>query len=323
MKLNGIFSPRKVLLEPNNELVYEWEDVISREMDIPLLYDRKIRNNRWTKHIPFGLNFLTPDCPVLSIEMVTYRHNGLNKKNVIPWIVDFYLRTPEQLARFYKTFSHNPVILISSREAYEYLLERGCPLNIAHLALSLPDKYAVTEDTSYRKEFDAVLFGRQNPVLREWLSRYEESHPDVRYISSRKDGDSRCYFTNSGERIGQLRERDEYIEYTRKARCAFFSTQGMDVGPQRSNGFNQVTPRFLEYLSCGCHIISRYPDNADTAYFDLAGMSTRVNSYHEFEAAFDRARTTTCDMGKYASYLEKHYTSVRAEALSSIISPLG
>lgn len=96
----------------------------------------------------------------------------------------------------------------------------------------------------------------------------------------------------------------------------------MDVGPLRSNGFNQVTPRFLEYLACGCHIISRYPDNPDTAYFNLAGMSTRVDSYQAFEETFDRARTIPCDMAGYASYLDKHYTSVRAEALASIISPL-
>lgn len=116
--------------------------------------------------------------------MVTYRHNGLNKSNVIPWIVDFYLRTPGQLARFYRTISKNPIVFISSREAYEYLLEKGCPLNIAHLSLSLPDKYSVTKDTKFTKEFDAVLFGRQNPVLKRWLLQYEASHPDVRYISS-------------------------------------------------------------------------------------------------------------------------------------------
>jgi len=323
MKLSGIFSPRKVLLEPNNELVYEWEDTLSGIMDIPLIYDSKVRNNRWTKHLPFQLDFLTPDCPVLSIEMVTYRHNGLNKKNVIPWIVDFYLRTPAQLARFYRTFSNNPIVLISSREAYEYLLGKGCPLNIAHLPLSIPDRYRICEETSFTKEYDAVLFGRQNHVLKEWLLKYELTHPDVKYISSRKDGDSWCYFTNKGERIGQLRGRDEYISFTRKARAAFYSTQGMDVGPGRSNGFNQVTPRFLEYLSCGCHIISRYPQNADTDFYELGNMSTRADSYEEFEDVFDRARSTPCDMGKYASYLERHYTSVRAEALTSIISPLG
>lgn len=46
MKLNGIFSPRRVLLEPNNDLVYEWEDTLSGIMDIPLIYDSKVRNNR-------------------------------------------------------------------------------------------------------------------------------------------------------------------------------------------------------------------------------------------------------------------------------------
>jgi len=322
MNLQAVFSPRKVLLEPNNDLVYEWEDVFAEKLGVPILYDRNIRNNRWTKHIPIPLNFLTPDVTLLSIEMVTYRHNGLNKKNVVPWIVDFYLRTPAQLKTFYRTFSKNPIIFISSREAYEFLLENGCPLNIAHLPLSLPDKYAVTPDTLFEKEYDLVLFGRQNPVLREWLFKYEGTHPDIKYISRRQEGDSWCYYTNSGERIGQLAERDDYISFTRKSKAAFFSTQGMDVGPKRSNGFNQVTPRFLELLSSGCHIISRYPENADTDFFRLEDMTVRVNSYEEFEAALDKSRSAPCDMARYARYLQQHYTSNRVDAMASIIANL-
>lgn len=322
MKLSAIFSPRKVLLEPNNDLVYEWEDVFASTLDIPIIYDKKIRNNRWTKHLPFQLDVITPRINVLSIEMVTYRHNGLNKKNVIPWIVDFYLRTPTQLNNFYRNFSKNPIIYISSREAYEFLLEHGCPLNIAHLPLSLPDKYAVTPDTLFEKEYDLVLFGRQNPVLREWMFKYEGTHPDIKYISSRREGNSWCYYTNSGERIGQLAERDEYISFTRKSKAAFFSTQGMDVGPKRSNGFNQVTPRFLELLSCGCHIIARYPKNADTDFFRLEDMTVRVNSYEEFESALDRARMEPCDMVGNARYLQQHYTSNRVDAMASIIANL-
>lgn len=156
----AIFSPRKALLGIADQLIYEWEDVFAEKMNVPILYDTKLRNNRWTKHIPIPLNFLTPDVNILSIEMVTYRHNGLNKRNVVPWIVDFYLRTPAQLGTFYRTFSHNPIIFISSREAYEFLMENNCPLNIAHLPLSLPDKYAITPETHFDKEYDLVLFGR-------------------------------------------------------------------------------------------------------------------------------------------------------------------
>lgn len=158
--------------------------------------------------------------------------------------------------------------------------------------------------------------------MKNWLLRYEAGHPDIKYISPRKEGSSKCYYTNSGERIGELARRDEYISYTRKSKAAFFSTQGMDVGPERSNGFNQVTPRFLELLSSGCHIISRYPENADTGFFRLDEMTVSVKTYEEFEAALNKARSVPCDMARYAEYLKQHYTSVRVEAMEKIISSL-
>lgn len=101
-----------------------------------------------------------------------------------------------------------------------------------------------------------------------------------------------------------------------------YSTPGMDGCKIEANGYNQVTPRFLEYISCGCHVLARYPDNEDTDWYDLQTMAKRINSYEEFEIAVDEARKNPVDMKLYSDYLAKHYTSVRARELEALLKEL-
>lgn len=309
MQIRTIFTPRKVLLEPGNDLVYEWEDIFAEKLGVPFSYDVLLRNNRWTKHLPVSLGFLTTDEPALAIEMVTYRHNGLNKRNIIPWIVDFYLRTPAQLKKFYKTFSRNPLVLISSREAYEFLKEQGCPLDIRHLPLSLPDKYRITPDTEWEKKYDVVLFGRQNAVMKEYWNKYRDSHPGMRYIEGRPVDGGWAYFDEEGRCYGKMESWEDYFAALRASRVAFYSTQGIDGGEARSNGFNQVTPKFLEMISAGCNVIARFPDNPDTRFYRLSEMCRTAYSYEEFEREMESALAEPADMEKYSAYLEGRYTS--------------
>ena len=88
-----------------------------------------------------------------------------------------------------------------------------------------------------------------------------------------------------------------------------YSTPGIDGGEEKTRGLSQVTPRFLEAVSSGCHVLSRYKENSDTDFFDLNRITPHISSYEQFESEFDRAIEEDVDMKVYAEYLSKHYTS--------------
>ena len=105
------------------------------------------------------------------------------------------------------------------------------------------------------------------------------------------------------------------MEMMRKSRVGLYATPGMDGGREHTNGFNPVTPRFLEYIASGCHVLARYPKNSDTDYYELDKMSTRVESFGEFEKAMDDLRNKEVNIPHYSRYLANHYTSVRVQTL--------
>ena len=86
--------------------------------------------------------------------------------------------------------------------------------------------------------------------------------------------------------------------------------------------FNHVTPRFLELLAAGCHVLCRYIPNADTVHFELDKFSPSIETYVQFEKRMDEALKTPIDKEKYKNYLKKHYTSVRAKQLEEILAKL-
>ena len=54
----------------------------------------------------------------------------------------------------------------------------------------------------------------------------------------------------------ELASRDGYLDSMKKSRIALYATPGIDGGEKRTNGFSQVTPRFLEMVASGCNIIA-------------------------------------------------------------------
>ena len=286
-----------------------------------LFSNHKLKNERYSKFIPFVLNWLQTNEPAFAYEMCTYRHNGNNKRNIIPCIIDFYLREPWQVKLWYYQYWRNPAICVSSKEVYEYLTKEMRLKKIYHLPLSLSDKYRITAETRFEKDYDLLFAGRQNSVLRGFLQQYLESHPDVTYISRELSNGQSVYVDQSGHCICANDSREIYMQMMRRARICLYSTAGME-GRHQTNGFNQVTPRFLEMIASGCHPIMRYPKNADTDYFELSSFGPHIDSYEQFEAEMDKVRKHPVDMKKHAEYMESHYTSVVAKQLEQILASI-
>ncbi|MBR3696356.1 MAG: glycosyltransferase family 1 protein, partial [Akkermansia sp.] len=192
--------------------------------------------------------------------------------------------------------------------------------NFKHLALSLPDTWRITPDSHFEKKVDIIIgIGRNSPVMDGFLKRYIAEHPDMTYASPVMEDGKRVFYSNKGEYLGLSKTREDYKNIIRKARCFIYTTPGIDGGEVRSKGYNQVTPRFLEHISAGCNPVLRYKANPDTDFYELEKFCQSINTYEEFAAVMDRARSIPADMAAVSEYLEKHYTSTRVKELNELL----
>lgn len=321
MRLKKIITYRGEGRGVDFDIVYEWEDMIASSLDVPFYYDNP--EQRWKSRLcrlfPFyAKSKVTNEMAFMFVMQPLLLPNGTNKKNIIPCIIDFYEKSPEKLQEFYKKYERNPVVLISSREVVDFLKAQNCPLKIIHWGLSISDKYEIKEQTSYAKKYDIIMMGRQNPKFVEWVERYSLNHHVS--VLTRHDGDMGMgYYSNDGTFITSAKSREEYIALMRSCRIGLYATPGMDGGDLRTNGFNQVTPRFLEYVSSQCHIVARYSKNSDTDYYELETICASIETYEQFEERIDYCLTHEIDKAFYANYLSKHYTSSRISELKLIL----
>lgn len=324
MKISKILTNRSISNGKDYGIVNEWEDVFSELLNAPLYFDNwKQRDKTLFWKLPWLASLFQTNEPTFTFVMLPIASpHGNNKRNIIPCMIDFFCRSNNELQQFYKRYDKNLLVLISSKEAYDYLVSVNCPLNIKHLALSISDKYRIDDKTTFEKRYDVVMLGRQNKVLMEFLEKYKEGHPDLTYVYGIKDGRSFIYRDSNGNDIGSLDSREEYMVMMRKSRIGLYATPGMDGERDHTNGFNQVTPRFLEYLVSGCHVIARYPQNSDTDFYEIDKLAVNVDTYEQFEDAMAQARQKDVDMGLYSTYLEKHYTSERVRTLQEYLKEI-
>lgn len=315
MKIKQIITQRATEKWPSFDLVYEWEDILSHELEVPMY---NYRHNRYYRRLKDLFDAIYNPIFAFEMNVNTWR---TKKEYYIPCIIDFTI-AQHCLNDFYEKYAPCPIVLVSSREVYEFLKKLNCPLKLEHWALSLPDNYKIMDNTQFKKEYDLVLMGRQNPVLENYLQKYKEKHPKINYVHRIMKNGEFNYYTSNGEYIGNIRNRKEYIELMSKARIGLYATPGIDGGERLTSGFNPVTPRLLEYLACGCHIIARYPDNADTRFYELESICPSICTYSEFEERMEYALSAEVDMGQYAAYLSNHYTSVRARSLQQILNAI-
>jgi len=320
-----ILSTRNLTNWPSNHLIWEWEDSLAEGLDCSIVTANKLIANLSTgklqRVLPFTVKWGQPHGALFMFEggiNLNYLRR-YNDEHVIPCIVDFFLKD-SQLSSFEKQFYHNPKVLVTSREVYEHLKEVNVNLNLGYCPLTLPDKYRITGEETFEKKYDCVLFGRQNKVLTGFMDRYASSHPDFIYV---REGEKKLhYYTSAGEYLGFFGSRKDYFELMKTSKVLLYSTPGIDGGEVRTNGYNQVTPKFLEGLACGCHVIARWKDNADTDWYELSKFSMNVDDYTMFEEAMDKARIEAMDMKQIATYLEDHYTSsiipIIKDAMSSV-----
>jgi hypothetical protein len=336
MKLKGILSDRHFQTWPSWHIVYEWEDEICQVLDLPLI-DSPRRNEdhksfkiinsipairrikKALQNIKKALqNIVTfNSSSSLYFEMdPIYTEYFANTHKTIPVIVDFWDK--KNIHLFQKAYRRCPYLLIPSLELLHYFKENNIQNRLIHFPVSLPSLYTLKPDRVFEKKYDILLAGRTSAVLIEYLKEYILTHPEIEYLHQIQLNEELYYVSNLRGNIGKFHSRTSYIYLLQSSRIAFYSTPGMDGGESRTNGFNPVTPRLFELLSAGCHVIARYPKNADTDFFQLDSICPSVNSYSDFENQLTKALHTPPPVKNNSDYLLKHYMARRIEILKSI-----
>lgn len=326
MKITRILSLRATHHWPSYDLIYEWEDDFAAGLRVPILsqdqlWESRFWRNRYMRAFTnlyyrlaaprrFNLLFELTIDPAFSPSPAT-------QPDTLPVLVDFWKDTP--LPKFYALYQHCPGVLVSSAEVVAYLKAQGCPLTLYHFPLSLPDRYALNPAVAYPKRYDILLAGRANPVLDEYLLRYVARFPQTEYLRQVLVDDELRYVSNHRGDLGSFHSRGAYMNLLRAARVSFYSTPGMDGGETRTGGFNPVTPRFLELLSAQCLLLGRYPENEETAFFEVASVCPNITSYEQFEATLTvYLQQPSPPLNQYAALLSKHYTSRRVAQLQGM-----
>lgn len=326
MILRQILSRRSNLSQNYAQpIIYEWEDEISRELNIPVInYSPRYKLlNRLKLHVPF----MGPNTDTFRY-VINGRDNDepMNSNHIIPCIIDFFEKG-DRLQLFYKRHSNNKIILVSSPFDYQYLKDRNCPIEVGLFAYSISDKFAISEKAN-EKKYDIVLTGRQDPLLYSFFKEYIIRHPDVTYVKRGKELDNdfnktKEYYINGRECIGALETREDFMMLQSQGRSTLYGVQGYEEGDTK--GFYHMTPHFLEIIACACHVIAHYPsgkDGIDAQYYEFDRFSPSVETYEAFEAAMDTALSTDVDREEYALYLKKHYTSCRVLELQKMLDTL-
>jgi len=318
MKLEGILTQREWEKRVSFDLVYAWEDIFAQELGVPLvprsrMAEALVRRLPGRQAVPTGKKHLL----LTEMEPMPGK-NAYNRAQVIPYWIDFFLREPS-LPVLVRSYNSCPAIFVSSREAYEYLQEQGTGLPLYHLALSLPDN--VLTDSLPEKQYDVALMGRPDEVLGNFFKRYAAEHPCT-YVYRKMEQGRFLYYDQTGACLGDVDDHDKFMDLMRRCRVGLYATPGLDDPDGRTHGFSQVTPRFLEYLSAGCHVLMRYRSNPDTDYYGLESFCPSADTYEVFENTLTDFLRRPVDMDRNREYLSGHTTSARARELRRILSNL-
>ncbi len=303
------------------ELVFEWEEYFNEQLHSSYFYESPFLSSKIARYFSKVTKNLLPRKKAFVFEMGPSSYRIYNKSNIIPLIIDFYPKD-ELLPGIIKSYSNNPLILISSKQVYDYLVNIGFPIPLRHLPLSLPDKYLLSADMKFEKKIDLVQVGRISDVMLQYTEEYAKRHPKFVYVRRKWENGHNVYYDSKGRLMGIFDSREEYWTLIRMSRTAIYTTSGMDDDKKTGSDFHQVTPRFLELLAAGCHVICRYQKNSDTDYYELEKFSKSVDSYEEFENQLDMALSREVDVNMYSEYLKKHITSTRVNQLKSILNYL-
>jgi hypothetical protein len=334
MKIRGILSDRNFRPDRSWQLIFEWENIFSKKNNLKIYPTKQIILEIILKLQKLSLGnlirFLDSKRPVKNyylyyVMTASDKLHLSNFKNIIPIIVDFWLKE-EELPKFFNAYKNCRLMLISSLEVYDFLLEKKCPINIKHFPLSIPDTYVGEVDLKSNRKYDFILAGRVNPDFKNFVEKYAQEYPNKEYLYQKTEDKIPYYYSNKTGKIkGDYLNRENFKKLLSNTTYAFYTTPGLDPSKENSNGYNQITPRFLELISAGCIVLGLYSENSDSKFYEIDEYCQKIKTYDDFKIQISKYKNSKIlekTKLKYSKYLCKHKTSQRSILLDNLINKI-
>ena len=271
-RIRSIISTRNVSQWPTFQMVHEWEDILGAQLGVPFrpLDDSCLLPAGDTLEQGFDLLFLP-----LASELADYTRN----RSLIPVVMDLWRDGFDAFIRCAPQFR---LVFVTNLQAYQELSPQ-LP-NLRYLPFTLADQYL--DCTLPAKDIDIIHYGRRNPVLDQYLHQFLQAHPACHAVITDKsdNGEAILIHSNRWGNLGVSDSRKKFMDLLCRSRISLVSTVGMD-GSRQTGGIDPVSPRFLESMAAGCHLVGRIPDNPEFRDSGLFRLCHHVDSYQQFEKA--------------------------------------
>lgn len=318
-----ILSERAYQAWPSWAVVYEWENVISRELDIPIKLlrgrilgriERKLKSIMIDHTHLYSRYHYSGRKPHLMWVMNAKGYRGYMYRNMIPIFLDF---PSEMVDEITEATASLPMYWVTCHDIYQLLKAAGSK-NVYYMPLSIADENV--RAGYLKKSIDVIQFGRRNHVLHEYMLRYIEQNPEVEYVYQ-TEGGSLTYVSNQRGTIGKFSERQEYLDLLAECRISLVSSPGYDKS-RDFGGVDFVTPRFYESAANQCLLVGRYTDNVEATNIGLTDICPNVGSYEEFSCVISHYLNDDISEEKYALslFLKNNVTSRRAMYMKEILA---
>lgn len=336
MKLNSIWTLRRLQHQVFRQIVEEWEDDFSAELGLPLR-DVSAHETRANGRVGALLRRLSPAVPVWDDAGRMLRHGGGEQSlafllwppvhpasfwvqpDVVPVVIDFW---GPHLPKAEQSFARSPVVFVTNTEVKRDLAAGGLGARVHFLPLSVSARHV--QPVTAARTVDLIQVGRQNPKLHAWAVDYVRARPGAEYLYADTTGTWPCWVSTTRGKLEVDTSRATYWSLLRSSRVSLVSAPGIDGGEARTGGYNPVTPRFYESAAARCHLIGRFPkDGADFIANRVVSACLNVETFDEFVSAVDRARTVAPDSAVLDGFLTGHTTVEVARALRATLSSVG
>lgn len=315
MKLNFIHSKRNIESWPSWDIVYEWEDIFAKELNLKILRYSWVKNaflnlvfNKRTKNFikykfiqthqkSYDLAFL------MSISNAKYFYKS---KKVIPIIIDVW---GHEISEFIYLFRKSKIIFVTSFDVYKKLQSSTISDKVHYIPLSISDIWYKNHEYVSR-DIDVLQLGRKNIVLHDYALKLFIENTSLNYVyQERIKGDLHYISTTKGD-LGVYNDRAKYMELLKSSKISIVSPPGIEDN-KNTFGMNPVTPRFYESAINYCHMIGRYPLNNDFTKNGIQSVCHNVDSYEDFkEQVYTLINLDNSKLrNKYENFIQEHLTT--------------
>ena len=269
-RIRSIITTRCCNRWPTWQMVHEWEDILATILGVPFRAIGKTCMLPDPYCLPnnYDLLFLQ-----LASELQYYSEN----KQLIPIVMDLWR---DDFSDFIKIAPHFRLLFVTNLQAYEELSPRLS--NLRYLPFSLADQYF--NQPLPIKDIDIIQYGRRNPQLDQFMSHLLANHPEIHYLTTEAfdQGKTIHIYSNKFGDMGESDSRRTFMNILSRCKVSLVSTVSMD-GSRATGGIDPVSPRFLESMAAGCHLVGRIPDNKEFRATGITEVCHHVTSYQQFE----------------------------------------